>query len=257
MNAKSAKTHKALREKKRGWLEPTVFALAGLAILIGLGIWQLDRKVWKENLIATLNQRLAVAPVTGLPSPAEWKKLDPAQNEYKRVFVPVEFLNEQEALVYTPGSAFRPDIKSIGYWVMTPARLPGGSVVVVNRGFVPLEKKNPAARAEGQVTGPVDITAVMRWPEPRGLFTPSDEPKNNIWYTRDPAVIAANKNWGDVAPFFLEMEQPAPPGGLPSPGKLEVHLRDNHLGYALTWFGLALTLAGVYVTFMVSRWRER
>lgn len=249
--------HKALREKKRGWLEPTVFALACLAILIGLGIWQLDRKVWKENLIATLDERLAMQPVSGLPPRDQWTALDPARMEYRRVVVPVEFLHDQEALVYTPGSAFRPDIKSIGYWVLTPARLPGGSVVVVNRGFVPLDRKLPASRADGQVAGLVDITAVMRWPEERGLFTPADEPQNNIWYVRDPATIGAAKGWGAVAPFMLDLESPPPPGGLPSPGKLVVHLRNNHFGYALTWFGLALTLAGVYVTFMVSRFRRR
>lgn len=248
---------KPLRERKRGWLEPTVFALACLAILIGLGVWQLDRKAWKENLIAVLNERLAAAPVSGLPPRDQWASLDPAQMEYKRVVVPVEFLHEQEALVYTPGSAFRPDIKSIGYWVLTPARLPGGSVVVVNRGFVPLDKKAPAARAEGRVTGLIDIAAVLRFPEQRGLFTPADEPQNNIWYVRDPAVIGAAKGWGTVAPFMLDLEAPAPPGGLPSPGRLVVHLRNNHFEYALTWFGLALTLAGVYVTFMVSRIRRR
>jgi surfeit locus 1 family protein len=179
-------THKVLRGKKRGWLEPTVFAIAGLAILISLGVWQLERKVWKENLIATLNERLSVPPVTGLPAPSEWSTLDPAQMEYKRVVVPVEFLHDQEALVYTPGSAFRPDVKTIGYWVLTPARLPGGSVIVVNRGFVPLDRKNPSSRQEGQLTGLIDITAVMRWPEERGLFTPADEPQNNIWFVRDP-----------------------------------------------------------------------
>ncbi len=253
----NTKPHRVLRHKKRGWLEPTVFAIAGLVILVGLGVWQLERKAWKENLIQTLNRRLAMPPITGLPLPGEWNALDPSQKEYTRVLVPVEFLHEQEALVYTPGSAFRPDIKVIGYWVMTPARLPGGSVVVVNRGFVPLDKKNPATRSTGQVSGPVDITAVMRWPEDRGTFTPRDEPQNNVWFTRDPRLIGAAKNWGPVAPFFLEMESPTPPGGFPSPGQLEVHLRDNHLGYALTWFGLALTLAGVYVTFMVARFRGR
>ncbi|MGA2568363.1 MAG: SURF1 family protein [Pseudolabrys sp.] len=244
------------RARRRGGvIEATVFALAGVAILIGLGIWQLDRKVWKENLIATVTARLERAPAD-LPAPANWPRLTPAADEYARVTFPAEFLAGQEALVYTAGSAFRPDVQGAGYWVFAPARLPGGSIVLVNRGFVPADRKDPATRAQGAPRGMVDIVGVMRWPEARGIFTPADELQNNLWYLRDSTAIAAAKKWDTTAPFYIEQEAPVPPGGLPKPGKLAVTLPDNHLQYAITWFGLALALAGVYVVWLAGRMRR-
>ena len=151
-----------------------MFAVVGVAILIGFGIWQLDRKVWKENLISTLNTRLARAP-EDLPPRASWPRLLPEGNEYTRVTFPAEFLDGQEALVYTAGSPLRPDVKGPGYWVFAPAQLAGGSIVLVNRGFVPLDAKDPATRADGTAHGTVEIVGVMRWPETRGLFTPADD----------------------------------------------------------------------------------
>jgi surfeit locus 1 family protein len=238
-----------------GVIEATVFALAGVAILIGLGIWQLDRKVRKENLIATVTARLERAPAD-LPAPANWPRLTPAADEYARVTFPAEFLPGQEALVYTAGSAFRPDVQGAGYWVFAPARLPGGSIVLVDRGFVPADRKDPVTRAQGTPQGVVDIIGVMRWPEARGMFTPADEPQNNLWYLRDSTAIAAAKKWDTTAPFFVEQEAPVPPGGLPKPGKLVVTLPDNHLQYAITWFGLGLALAGVYVVWLAGRMRR-
>jgi surfeit locus 1 family protein len=247
----------ALRAQQRGGLiEATVFAVAGVAILLGLGIWQLDRRIWKENLIATVTARFARAP-EDLPPRESWPRLKPDADEYRRVTFPAEFLAGEEALVYSAGSAFRPDVQGPGYWVFAPARLAGGSIVLVDRGFVPSERKDPASRALGTPHGIVDIIGVMRWPEPRGLFTPADDPKTNVWYLREPAAMAAAKKWDSAAPFYIEQEQPVPPGGLPLPGKLVVNLPDNHLQYAITWFGLALGLAGVYVVWLTGRIRRR
>ena len=239
---------------RRGLLEPTLFAVVGIALLVGLGTWQLQRKAWKQALIETMTARLAAAPVS-LPPRDRWLRLDAGALEFLRVTFPAEFLNGQEALVYTAGSALRSDVSGPGYWVFTPARLLGGSVVIVNRGFVPIEHKAPATRAQGAVSGIVDIVGVLRWPEERGLFTPADEPQHNVWYVRDPAPIAAAKNWGPVAPFYIDQEQPQPPGGLPRVGPLHATLPNNHLQYALTWFGLAIVLACVYLALLRSRER--
>lgn len=233
-----------------------MFALACVAILIGLGIWQLDRKTWKENLIQTVTSRSTRAPAD-LPPRANWPQVAQADTEFSRVTFPAEFLPGEEALVYTSGSPFRPDVKVPGYWVFAPAQLAGGSIVLVNRGFVPMDRKDPATRAEGNVRGTVEIVGVMRWPEGRGIFTPADDPKTNVWYVRDPKAMAAEKKWAIAAPFYIDQEAPVPPGGAPLPGKFEVHLPDNHLGYAITWFGLALGLAGVYVAWLARRLRRR
>jgi surfeit locus 1 family protein len=243
--------------QRRGLIEPTVFTVVGVVFLIGLGVWQLDRKVWKENLIATVTTRINRAP-QDLPPRASWSRLVQEDNEYTRVVFPAEFLEGQEALVYTVGSPFRPDVTGAGYWVFAPAQLAGGSIVLVNRGFVPLDHKDPATRAKANARGTIDIVGVMRWPESRGMFTPSDDPKTNVWYVRDPEAMAAEKKWPAYPPFYVDQEAPVPPGGLPKPGKLSVELSNNHLQYAITWFGLALGLAGVYVVWLAGRfWRRR
>jgi surfeit locus 1 family protein len=92
----------------------------------------------------------------------------------------------------------------------------------------------------------------MRWPETHHWFTPADEPAKNLWFSADPQSMAAAKDVGAVAPFYVEQESPVPPGGLPKPGKLMVTLPDNHLQYALTWFGLAAVLAGVFISWAWS-----
>jgi surfeit locus 1 family protein len=241
--------------KRRGLLEPTVFTVVGIAFLTGLGIWQLDRKTWKENLIATVTARVNRAP-QDLPPRANWPRLVQDGNEYTRVVFPAEFLEGQEALVYTAGSPFRPDVTGPGYWVFAPAQLAGGSIVLVNRGFVPVDRKDPATRAAANTRGSIDIVGVMRWPESRGLLTPADDPKTNVWYLRDPKAMAAEKKWATSAPFYIDQEAPVPSGGLPLPGKLSVELPNNHLQYAITWFSLALALAGVYVVWLAGRFRR-
>lgn len=243
-------------KRRGGVLEATVFAVVGVAILIGFGIWQLDRKVWKESLIAALTERLAKAP-ENLPPRDDWPRLVPEANEFRRVTFPAEFLAGEEALVYGAGSSLRSDVKGAGYWVFAPARLPGGSVVIVNRGFVPLDRKEPDTRTTGAPRGSIDIVGNLRWPETRSLFTPADDPKTNVWYLRDTKAMAAAKKWAVAAPFYIDQEAPVLAGGLPLPGKLEVRLSNNHLQYAVTWFGLALALAGVYVVWLAGRLRRR
>jgi surfeit locus 1 family protein len=245
-----------LSRGRGGILEPTIFAIVGIAILVGLGLWQLDRKTWKENLIAAMTERLA-RPPADLPPRDRWTQLLQEREEFARVGFPAEFLPGQEALVFSAGSAVRPDVKGAGYWVFAPARLAGGSLVIVNRGYVPLERKDPASRAQGAAHGSIDVVGILRWPETRGLFTPADDPKDNVWYLRDIKAIAAAKKWASAAPFYIEQESPVPPGGWPKPGKLHVNLPDNHLQYAITWFGLALALAGVFLVWLTRRIRHR
>ena len=154
---------KPRRKRKSSILDATLMTLAGLVILIGLGVWQLDRKVWKENLITTLNTRLGRAP-EDLPPRASWAQLREDKEEFRRVVFPAEFLDGEEALVYTAGSPLRPDVKGPGYWVFAPARLAGGSIILVNRGFVPADRKDPGTRTEGAPHGVIDIVGVLRWP---------------------------------------------------------------------------------------------
>jgi surfeit locus 1 family protein len=240
---------------RHGVLVPSLAAALALAVLVSLGLWQLDRMAWKEGLIATLERRLSAAPVA-VPPPAEWPRLTAAQDEFLRVAMTAEFLNDREALVYTGGSTLREATGGQGYWVFTPARLADGALVMVNRGFVPDGKQAPAARPGEQVTSPVNMVGVLRWPEQPGLFTPAGDPARNIWFARDSIAMAAAKGISG-APFYVELESPEPPGGLPHAGRLQPNLPNNHFGYALTWLGLAAVLVGVYAAWLFGGWRKR
>ena len=240
--------------RRRGIAVPIIFTLVAVATLVALGTWQLERKSWKEGLIADLQDKLSAAPVA-LPPRERWPQLSAEKDEFRRVTFPAEVLG-QEALVYTSGSAIRPDVLGPGYWVLSPARLTDGSLVVVNRGFVPEGRQEPSTRREGQSRGAGEIAGAMRWPEPRGLFTPSDAPGKNLWFVRDPAAVAAAKGWGTVAPFYIDQEAPAAPGGLPKVGPLKPSLPNNHLQYAVTWYGLSLVVLISGIVFVRSRRRE-
>jgi surfeit locus 1 family protein len=247
--------------KPRAWRGLLIPAALLFAVLIALGSWQIQRKTWKEGVIAALNERLAAPPLV-LPA---WPSLDQASDEYRRVTFSAEFDHGREALVYAAPSALRPDASGPGYWIFTPARLAGGGVVIVNRGFVPQAHREVAARAPGQVAGRLEIVGALRWPERRTWFSPSDDPNGNLWFTRDPLAIAAakgfgkelGKGFGSVAPFYVEQEGPMPLGGLPRPGKIVANLRNEHLQYAFTWFGLAVVLVVAFGVWAFNSSGER
>ena len=231
----------------RRLLIPGLFTLVGLAILISLGLWQLERKQWKEGLIATLDRQMKAPPVP-LPSASQWPKLTRENSEFRRVSLRAEFpADAKPAYLYTGASALREDVKQPGYFVFAPARLPDGRVVVVNRGYVPMDhpRENPA--------GPGEIVGFIRWPESPGLFVPDRNETGEIWFVRDPEAMAKTRGWGFVAPFYIDQESPVPAGGLPRPGPLSVNLRNDHLGYAITWFGLAASLAAVFAAWATRK----
>ena len=239
--------------RRRGIVIPIIFALASVAGLIALGTWQLERLSWKEGLIAELESKLSAKPAD-LPPRERWPQLSATTDEFRRVAFPAEFLDE-EALVYSSGSALRPDVSGPGYWVFSPARLTGGSLVMVNRGFVPEGKQDPKTRPQGQPQGVVEVVGAMRWPEQRGTFTPNDEPAKSLWFARDPASMAAAKGWGTIAPFYVDQEAPPAAGGLPKVGPLQATLPNNHLQYAVTWYGLALVVLISAIIFLRA-WRR-
>jgi len=233
---------------RKGVVVPTLAVLAAFAVLVSLGQWQLSRKVWKENLINAMTQRLAAAPQE-LPPPGEWNTLTPDNAEFRRVKLRGEYLPVRDTYAYVAGSALRTDIKEPGYFVFRPLKLAGGKVVTINRGYVPLEytEQTPA--------GPAEVTGYIRFPEKAPLFITESNNTGDTWFVRDPLAMAKARGWGEVAPFYIDQELPVPASGLPRPSALTVTLRNDHLGYALTWFGLAAVLAGVYLAWLISRRR--
>ena len=226
-------------------------SLAALAILVGLGLWQLQRLKWKEALIAEVAARASAAPVDA-PAEADWAQLRPEDYEYRHVRVGGIYDALHQALVFRALEKPRGKFGGQGYLVMTPLLLPGGASILVNRGFVPLERK---AAAETAPAGVIEVTGLLRASEPRNLFTPADNPAGGEWYTRDPVAIAAALNLPRAAPFTLDADPAPDPNALPEGGETVLAFPNNHFEYALTWFGVALALAGVFMAYVVSATR--
>jgi surfeit locus 1 family protein len=231
----------------RSLVWPALVALASIAVLVFLGIWQLHRLAWKEALIARIDAR-AKAPPAPLPLEREWGALKPEDYEYRHVRLRGRF-DGREALVFR-GSG--PEAgEGPGYLVLAPLLLPDGTSVIVNRGFVASAARDTASHAPPP--GEVTVTGLMREPEPRNLFTPADQPEKNQWFTRDPGALAAHFGLSRAAPFSVDADFSGDPKALPHGGTTVIAFPNNHLAYAVTWFGLAAALAGVFSAWAWTR----
>ena len=248
------------RIARAGLLWPTLLSLVGLVILFGLGTWQLYRKAEKEALIAVVEARLHGEPLE-LAEVISTRKA--AETDYQRVKVSGEFVPGKERFYYAPQPKLGP-----GYDVYQPLQYAPGKVVWVNRGFIFRRVKDkPEVWQAGQ--GGIEVTGNARLPAKPGFFTPDNDAKSNTWYWRDLAGMqgsAFEAGAGvDAAPVFIVAE-PAQRSSRkdnaaldgaswPRPGVSDIAILNRHLEYALTWFGLALTLLGVYVAYAWSRLR--
>ncbi|PWC81349.1 Surfeit locus 1 family protein [Azospirillum sp. TSH100] len=225
-------------------------ALAGIAGLTSLGIWQLERRVWKLDLIERVDARIHASAVPA-PGPESWASVTAASDEYRRVAVTGRLMNDRETLVQAVS-----DLGG-GFWVMTPLVSDRGFTVLVNRGFVPPERRDPATRADAQPQGEVTVTGLLRISEPKGGFLRSNDPPAGRWYSRDVAAIAGASGLNDVAPYFIDADGTRNPGGWPVGGLTVVSFPNSHLGYALTWFALDLMLIGAVLFVIRSEMRRR
>jgi surfeit locus 1 family protein len=223
-------------------LRRLVFGAAAAAVfvaLLGLGTWQVERRAWKRDLIARVEARVD-APAVPAPGPAAWPRVGP-DDAYRHVTLAGTFLHDRE----TPVQAVTE--RGGGFWVLTPLRRADGSLVLINRGFVPGDRRDPATRAAGQVAGETTVTGLLRLTEPGGAFLRSNDPRDDRWYSRDVAAIAAARRLTDVAPYFVDADAAPVPGGLPVGGLTVIAFPNNHLVYAITWYGMALMLAGAVI----------
>lgn len=211
--------------------------------LLALGTWQVNRLAWKRDLVARVEERAHASPVEA-PAASEWPALtDPAQYEYRRVKITGTFRHQDEVQVYTVTDL------GPGYWVLTPLERQDGTRVIINRGFVPTDKRAPETRPEGEVAGTVEVIGLMRAPETGGLFLRTNDAQNDRWYSRNIAQITDAKKIENAAPFYIDADATANPGGLPVGGKTMLTFPNNHLSYAITWYILAgmVVAAGWYV----------
>ena len=215
---------------------PTLFTIPALIVLIALGSWQMQRWQWKSELIRAVEAGLAADSVQ-LPSVID----DPGPFAWRKVTVAGRFRHDMEIHLLA-----RDRFGRLGYQIATPLERPEGGHVMVLRGWVPNDRKDPASRAEGQVAGPVTVTGIVRLPWRPGWFTPDNDPAKNVWFWPD--RDAMQRFVGVAFPALLVEADAMPnPGGLPQGGQTRVDIPNDHLQYALTWYGFAVALAVIYV----------
>ncbi|GAA0688853.1 SURF1 family protein [Dyella marensis] len=239
----------------RGPLALSLLALCALAAFAGflaLGTWQVQRLAWKRELIARVEQRVH-APAVAAPTPSEWPAVTAASHEYRHVRLAGVFLYEQQVLVAASTAL------GSGYWVMTPLRQDDGSLVLVNRGFVPAEACGRDGRCAPGPAGETTVTGLLRTPETK-VFLRHNDPAHARWYARDVQAIARARGLGAVAPFFVDADaDPAQADAWPRGGLTVTSFPNNHLSYLITWYVLALMVlaAAVYVGRHEYRLRRR
>jgi surfeit locus 1 family protein len=229
---------------------PTAFTVPALLVLLGLGTWQVERLQWKDGLIAERTARTTAAPIAlpraGAPlSPGALADLD-----YRRATAIGQFLHDREMYL-----AARTMQGAVGYQVITPLQRTDGSIVLVNRGWVPDDRKDPAKRPEGQVATEVTIEGAIRAPGRQHWLQPDNEPEKNLWFWTDLDAMARHAGAAPerLVPVFLEAVAAPNPGGLPVGGQTRVNLPNDHLQYAITWYALAVGLAVIYVVYHLRR----
>lgn len=230
----------------------TVCTLFGLALLVALGTWQMIRLEWKRDLIEKTQSRLAEAPI---PFDEAVARAEAGEDmAYRTVVQSGAYAHDLSAHVFGVHEG------EVGVFVFTPLEVDGGESgrrhVYVNRGFVPQSLRETAVEETAAVTGAAEVRGLFRMTEkPVGmarLFSAEDQPEDNLWFARDPARLAAHR--GLQAPaYYIDSDGSENPHALPKGGVTRLEFSNRHLEYALTWFGLAATLLGVYLAFSIRR----
>ncbi|NGY04214.1 SURF1 family protein [Solimonas terrae] len=229
-----------------------LLALTLFAGFVALGTWQVHRRSWKLDLIARVDQRLHAAAVSA-PERGQWPTINRDRDEYRHVVVDGELLNDHETFVQAVTE------HGPGFWLLTPLRTREGSVVLINRGFVDARHRAPDTRVAAQFQGSVHVSGLLRFSEPGGAFLRHNDPAAHRWYSRDVAAIATAQGLpaADVAPYFIDADERPNPGGWPIGGLTVVHFHNSHLIYAITWYTLALMVAGAAFGLGRYEWRLR
>jgi len=211
--------------------------------LLQLGNWQVQRLVWKRDLITRVDARIHAAPVAA-PVAVQWPQVTPASHEYLRVRLQGRFLHKFEALTQATTALGQ------GYWVLTPLQTDEGWIVWVNRGFVSPSARDPSRRGTPPSEGEVTVIGLLRMSEPGGGFLRQNDPSADRWHSRDVQALSTARGLPleRVAPYFVDQQannaaDDPGAGSEPVAGLTVVRFPDNHLIYALTWYGLALGLA--------------
>ncbi|CAM3720212.1 SURF1-like protein [Bordetella sputigena] len=242
-----------------GGRRPAVLiCMAVVAVLLfagfcALGTWQVHRRAWKLDLIARVEQRVH-APAQPAPGPQRWPAVTADSDEYRHVFLRGRYDYGKETLTQASTEL------GSGYWVITPLLRDDGTTVLVNRGFVPGDQRGDIAHPEAAARDGVTVTGLLRISEPGGGFLRHNDPAGNRWYSRDVQAIAAARGLADTAPYFVDAQAApgAEPGAWPRAGMTVIAFHNSHLVYAVTWYALALMVAGAaFYTVREERRQQR
>lgn len=220
----------------RPTLWPTVLTVPAVCVLILLGNWQMDRLAWKQVLIAKMEANLA-APPAALPAAIE----RPETWEFRRVRVRGSFLHDREMYLSN-----RTRKGSVGFEIVTPLTREDGAALLINRGWVPMDRKDPATRLSGLPSGTVMVEGTLRTDKPKGWLTPPNEPENNLWFHVDLPAMAGFAGVDPVLPILLEAGPGIDPDTYPQALDSRIALPNPHLHYAITWYSLAAILLVIY-----------
>lgn len=231
--------------RRKRW---SLLALTLIATLTfsALGIWQVQRRAWKLALIASVDERVHAPPVPP-PEPIRWAAINARDDAYRHVTVHGRFIAGRDTLVQALTE------QGAGFWVMTPLRADQGFTVLIDRGFVPPGWRTASAPPSRLSGGETTVTGLLRLTEPRGRFLRSNQPASDRWYSRDVAAIARSRGLGRVAPYFIDADAAPNLARWPQGGLTVVSFPNNHLVYALTWFGLAVLSLFGSVTIVRSK----
>lgn len=227
----------------RPTLWPTVFTVPALAVLIGLGSWQIDRMQWKTELIDRFESRVA-APVVDAPDAVnDWDAW-----RFRRVQMTGVFQHEKELMI--TGKPFE---GTAGFHVITPLLLEDGRIILVNRGWIPEKNRDRATRPKSLTQGLVTVEGILRQDKRRGRFVPDNEPQNEVWLYVDTDEMASHREIVPVAGYYVDAIRPPGPYKLPIGATTDISVRNEHLQYAMTWYLLACALVGVYFFYHYRR----
>jgi len=224
-------------------LWPTLISLPIFLVSLGLGIWQMERREWKRDILDRMAANQAAPPL----ALDELLQGNPLRHEYGRVKIAGSFLHDKEFYL-----AARSLKNSVGLQVVTPVKTNDDRIVLFDRGFIPQEKKDPARRAEGQLAGTVELTGIVRRNQEQRQFAPDNAPDRNVWFHVDVPLMrsmAGARPDPKLDSFFLEADAAPNPGGVPVGGQTRLDIPNDHLQYAITWFLIAAALAGVYLAY--------
>lgn len=219
-------------------LWPTIITLVCLGTVMTLGIWQLQRLAWKNQIITEVTAATS-GEATPLPNPVPLLE----DHEYRRVVLQGEFLHAHELHL-----AARYHRNQLGYHLLTPMRLQDQRVILVNRGFVPKDSVQPDTRPQSLVQGEQRFEAMLQAPRGKGLFTPDNDPDANMWFWVDMDAIK-NSTGLALLPAVANAIQLETEGGLPIASTGKIEFRNDHFMYAITWFCLALAMMIIYISY--------